>query len=262
MTHRKAYVGIEGKVAIVTGSSRGIGRATAIRLANEGAAVVINHPGNDEDAAKGAAAEIAAQGGRAAIVEADVSDSKQVERMIERTLSELGPPQILINNAGICPMHDFLDMPEELWDKVHAVNLKGAFLCSQAVARCLVERNLPGRFVFVSSVSAWVGGAAQTHYTPTKAGISSLMRSLAVALGPKMIQCNAVLPGAILTDINRELLAPGSELLAKFEPRLPLKRIGQPEDIAGVIAFLCSDDARYMTGSEVLVDGGMFVNLQ
>jgi L-rhamnose 1-dehydrogenase len=182
--------------------------------------------------------------------------------MVDRATEELGPIQILVNNAGICPFHDFLTMPEELWDRVQSVNLKGTFLCSQAVARVLVDRGLPGKIVSMSSISAWVGGSQQTHYTPTKAGVSSLMKSLAIVLGPHGINCNAVLPGAIYTDINRDEIPPGSEKRKTFEARIPLRRVGEPADIADVVAFLCSDDARYITGAEILVDGGMFVNLQ
>jgi L-rhamnose 1-dehydrogenase len=181
--------------------------------------------------------------------------------MIAEGQKKYGPIQILVNNAGICPMHDFLSMEEALFRRVQAVNVFGAFLCSQLVARDLVERKLPGKFVFVSSISAWVGGAMQTHYCPSKAAVSALMKSLAIVLGPSNINCNAVLPGAILTDINRSLLQPGQPLLAHLSSRIPLGRIGEASDIADVIAFLCSNESRYMNGSEVLIDGGMFVNL-
>lgn len=251
----------EGKVALVTGASRGIGRGIALRLAREGATVIVNHPGEEENA-QAVVREIADGGGRAVAMTADVAISAQVQGMVERATAEFGPIQMLVNNAGICPFHDFLTMPEEVWDRTHAVNLKGAFLCAQAVARVLVERALPGRIVSISSISAWVGGAQQTHYCPTKAGISALMKSLAIVLGPHGITCNAVLPGAILTDMNRGDLAEGSPKRTQFESRIPLRRVGEPADIADVVAFLCSDDARYMNGSEVLVDGGMFVNLQ
>jgi L-rhamnose 1-dehydrogenase len=254
-------VTLEGKIALVTGASRGIGRGTALRLAADGATVIVNHPGEEEHA-QSVVHAIEAAGGRAVAIEADVSSSAQVMAMIERTTSELGPIQILVNNAGICPFCDFFDITEDLWDRVHAVNLKGAFLCAQSVSRVLVERGLPGRFVFLSSISAWVGGAQQVHYCPTKAGVSALMRSLAIVLGPHGITCNAVLPGTIYTDINKDDVPPGSDKRAYFEGRIPLGRLGEPADIADVISFLCSDDSRYMNGAEVLVDGGMFVNLQ
>jgi len=251
----------DGTVALVTGASRGIGRDVALRLARDGATVVVNHPG-EEEYAQAVVREIVEGGGRAAAMNADVAASAEVRAMVERATAELGPIQILVNNAGICPFHDFLDMPEELWDRVHSVNLKGTFLCSQAVARMLVDRKLPGKIVSMSSISAWVGGSNQVHYCATKAGVSSLMKSLAIVLGPHGINCNAVLPGAILTDINRAVLQEGDPLSKRFKTRIPLGRVGQPADIADVVAFLCSDDARYMNGSEVLVDGGMYVDLQ
>jgi L-rhamnose 1-dehydrogenase len=192
---------------------------------------------------------------------ADVSDKSAVEAMIERVVSDLGGVDILVNNAGICPFHDFLTMPEELWDRVNDVNLKGAFLCSQAVANVMVKQGWGGRIISISSISALVGGGMQTHYTPTKAGVHSLMQSLAIVLGPHGITCNSVMPGAIATDINREDLAePGK--LEYFNTRIPLGRVGDPDDIAGPVVFLASDDARYVNGAGLLVDGGLFVNLQ
>jgi L-rhamnose 1-dehydrogenase len=247
--------------ALVTGASRGIGQATAIRLAKEGVKVIVNHPPGDESQAAAVVAEIRSAGGEATAIEADISESDAVHRMIAEGRKKYGAIQILVNNAGICPMHDFLTMEEALFRRVQDVNVFGAFLCSQLVARDLVERKLPGKFVFVSSISAWVGGAMQTHYCPSKAAISALMKSLAIVLGGYNINCNAVLPGAILTDINRSLLQPGQPLLEHLSSRIPLGRIGEATDIADVIAFLCSHESRYMNGSEVLVDGGMFVNL-
>ena len=248
--------------ALVTGASRGIGREVAIRLARRGVNVVVNFPPEDEEAAAEVVSVIAANGGQATAMAADVAYSDQVHEMVARAQKDIGPIQILVNNAGICPMHDFLSMDEELFQRVHDVNVFGAFLCSQLVARDLVDRNLPGRFVFLSSISAWVGGAQQSHYCPTKAAVSSLMKSLAIILGPSGINCNAVLPGVILTDINRSLLEPGQPLRDHLGSRIPLGRIGDPDDIADVVLFLCEEASRYMNGSEVLVDGGMFVNLQ
>ncbi|GIW03479.1 MAG: hypothetical protein KatS3mg059_0099 [Thermomicrobiales bacterium] len=161
--------------------------------------------GHDNRAdAEQVAAEIRAKGRRALAVQADVASKAQVEAMIETTVRELGGLDILVNNAGICPFHEFLTMPEELWDRVHAVNLKGAFLCSQAAAKVMIEQGRGGRIISISSISALVGGALQTHYTPTKAGVHSLMQSLAIVLGPHGITCNSVMPGAILTDINKD----------------------------------------------------------
>jgi L-rhamnose 1-dehydrogenase len=250
------------KNALVTGASRGIGRETALRLATNGIDVIVNHPPGDESEAAEVVAAIRASGARAHAIAADISQSDQVHHMVEEAQRELGPIQILVNNAGICPMQEFLTMEESLFKRVHDVNVFGAFLCSQLIARDLVKRQLPGRFVFTSSISAWVGGALQSHYCPTKAAVSALMKSLAIILGPSGINCNAVLPGVVMTDINRALLQPGDALREHFMKRIPLGRIGEPEDVADVIVFLCQDASRYLNGSEVLIDGGLFVNLQ
>ena len=192
---------------------------------------------------------------------ADVSSPDDVVRMFDHVAAELGGLDILVNNAGICPFHEFLDMPVELWDRVHAVNLRGAFLCSQQAARLMVAQGNGGRVISVSSISALVGGAQQTHYTPTKAGIHSLMQSMATSLGKYGITCNSVLPGAIATDINRDDWSDPAKV-AYLDSRIPLGRLGHPDDVAGPVVFLASDAARYVTGSALLVDGGLFVNLQ
>jgi len=247
-----------GKVALVTGGSRGIGRAISRRLARAGAAVAVNY---DQTVPTETLAEIAALGGRGLPVQADVADKGQVEAMIGAVVAAYGGLDILVNNAGICPFHDFLDMPEELWDRVQDVNLKGVFLCSQAAAKQMVAQGRGGRIVSVSSISALVGGAQQTHYTPTKAGIHSLMQSLAIVLGPHGITCNSVLPGTIATDINKDDLS-DPEKRAAMERRIPIGRLGEPDDISGPVAFLASEEARYVNGAALLVDGGLFVNLQ
>src|SRR5215207_6063006 len=173
---------LSGKVALVTGESRG-----------ENAADVVS--------------AIAASGGEAFAVAADVSVKAEVEAVIAETVATFGSLDILVNNAGICPFHEFLTMPEELWDRVQDVNLKGVFLCSQTAANQMIAQGNGGRIVSISSISAYVGGAMQTHYTPTKAGIHSFMQSLAIVLGPHGITCNSVLPGTIETDINKEDLS-------------------------------------------------------
>lgn len=249
----------EHSVVIVTGASRGIGRATALRLARDGFSVVVNHPGEPDHATE-VVQEATSAGGSAYAWDADVSDADAVSAMVDGVAAEIGAPRYLVANAGICPFADFFEIDEALWQRVHDVNLKGAFLCAQAVSKQLIKRQLTGRFVFVSSISAWVGGSRQVHYTPSKAGVSSLMRSLAVALAPHGISSNAVLPGVVATDLNRDDLTP--EKVAYFEQRVPLGRVGEPEDIADVVAFLLSDAARYVNGAELLVDGGLFVNLQ
>lgn len=249
------------KVAVVTGASRGIGRAVAIRLAQEGARVVVNHPGGEEDVARQVVDEIMLDGGHAVAVEADVADNGQVKNMIEKTLQHFERLDILVNNAGICPFVEWFDMTEEIWRRVQDVNLNGAFHCSQAASRVMRDQGQGGRIISISSISALVGGSFQTHYTPTKAGIRSLMQSLAIVLGPYGITCNSVLPGTILTDINRAYFdQPGQ--IQKDTGRIPVGRLGNPNDIAGVVAFLASEDASYINGADILVDGGLFVNLQ
>lgn len=168
---------------------------------------------------------------------------------------------MFVSNAGICPFHGFLDMPREVLERTLRVNLHGAWYMTQAAANQMVAQGHGGAIIAVSSISALVGGGMQTHYTPTKAGVHSLMQSCAIALGPKGIRCNSVLPGTIETDINREDLAdPGKR--AYMSGRIPLGRLGAPEDLAGPIVFLASDLAAYVTGAALLVDGGAFVNLQ
>lgn len=260
---------LQGARALVTGASRGIGRGIALGLAAAGADVAVNYHepaavefGHDNAAdAAAVVAEIEKLGRRAVAVRADVSSSADVGTMIDTVVGALGGLDILVNSAGICPFHDVLTMPEELWDRVHAVNLKGAFLCSQAAARVMVAAGNGGRIVSVSSISALVGGGQQAHYTPTKAGVHSLMQSMAIALGPHGITCNSVLPGAIATDINVEDWSDAGKR-AYLDNRIPLGRIGEPDDVAGPVVFLASPAARYVTGAGLLVDGGLFVNLQ
>jgi L-rhamnose 1-dehydrogenase len=204
---------------------------------------------------------IRAAGGSAIAVSADVAKADEVSALFQETLSAFGGVDILVNNAGICPFQDWWGMTEELWDRVHAVNLKGAYLCSHAASRIMRDQGRGGRIISLSSISALVGGSFQTHYTPTKAGVRSLMQSLAIVLGPYGITCNSILPGSILTDINRHHYA-DPEVRRRDESRIPLGRLGEPDDIAGVAAFLASDDARYINGADILVDGGLFVHLQ
>ncbi|MGD9713185.1 MAG: SDR family NAD(P)-dependent oxidoreductase [Thermomicrobiales bacterium] len=260
---------LTGKVAIVTGASRGIGRGIALRLAEAGATVVVNFHdpgvlelGRDNSAdAEEVVSSIAAAGGRAIAIEADISRPADVERLVRSSVDQFGGIDVLVNNAGICPFHEFLDMPLQLWQHVMDVNLTGAFLCSQAAARRMVEQNRGGRIISISSISASVGGSLQTHYTPTKAGIHSLMQSLAIVLGPHGITCNSVAPGGVATDINKDDFA-DPEKAARIRQRVPLGRAGTPDDIAGPVVFLASDSARYVNGASLLVDGGLFVNLQ
>ena len=244
----------------MTGASSGIGRAVALGCAREGAAVAINYL--DEDArANSLVADIEAIGGRAITVKGDVAEPETAEAFIAEAASAFGKVDVFVNNAGICPFHAFLDMPRETFERTMRVNLHGAYFMVQAAANRMVRQNSGGSIVAISSISALVGGEYQTHYTPTKAGVHSLMQSAAIALGKHGIRCNSVLPGTIPTEINREDLSDAKKRAA-MENRVPLGRLGQPEDIVGPVLFLASDMARYVTGAALLVDGGMFVNLQ
>ena len=258
---------LEGKRAIVTGGSRGIGRGISVELARQGANVVINyHRGSDarfahDTAADEVVAEIEALGRQAIAVEGNIGDPSASKSLVKASIEAFGGVDILASNAGICPFHSFLDMPPELLQQVVDVNLNGAFYITQAAANQMKDQGKGGAIVATSSISALVGGAMQTHYTPTKAGVHSLMQSAAIALGPFGIRCNSVMPGAIATDINKDDWS-DPEKRAYLDKRIPLGRFGTPQDVARVVAFLASDMAAYVTGASLLVDGGLFVNLQ
>jgi L-rhamnose 1-dehydrogenase len=251
---------LHDKVVLVTGASRGIGRATAIECARQGADVAIN-TFNDVGAAGEVLAAIEALGRQAINIEGDVADPATATDAVNAAVRELGRLDVLVSNAGICPFHAFLDMPVEVLRRTMDVNLNGAWFMAQAAARQMVAQGEGGAIVAISSISALVGGEMQTHYTPTKAGVHSLMQSTAIALGKHGIRCNSVMPGTIATDINKDDLA-DPDKRASMEKRIPLGRLGVPDDIASVVVFLASDMARYVTGASLLVDGGMFVNLQ
>ena len=250
---------LNGKVALVTGAARGIGRAIALRFGQEGARVAVVDLREDEG--QETVRLIEAAGSQAMFVRTDVSDQDQVQAMVDTVVKQWGTIHILVNNAGICPFEDFLEMSEALWDQVLDVNLKGYFLCSQAVAKVMVEQGVKGRIIAVSSISSEFGGSSQAHYCASKAGINLLVKSMAISLGPYGITCNAVLPGTVETDINREALADPA-VRDYWSERAPLGRLGQPDDIAGPVLFFASDDSDWCTGSMLVVDGGTSVNLQ
>jgi len=248
------------RTALVTGASRGIGAAIAVSLASDGYAIGINYL-SDRAAAGTVAAEVVEAGGTAALLQADMADGGQVTTMVEEALAELGHLDVVVLNAGICPFTPFFELTEEIWDRTHAVNLKGAFLTAQAAARAMVERGAGGRIIAISSISALVGGAEQAHYCSTKAGMAALMRSMAIALGPHGITCNAILPGPITTDANRNDLEQSGKT-EYFERRIPVGRIGDAVDVGDVVKLLVRDEARYINGAEIVVDGGLLINLQ
>lgn len=248
---------LEGKSVVVTGASRGIGRAIALGCARQGADVVVNYrsgPGGE------VVDEIRALGRRAVPAEADVADPETGERLVGTAVDAFGKLDVLVSNAGVCPFHAFLDMPGEVMRHTTEVNYFGTFYATQAAARQMVAQGHGGAIVAISSISALVGGEFQSHYTPTKAAMHSLMQSCAISLGPHGIRCNSVFVGTVKTDINKEDLT--EEKVAYFNKRIPLGRLGEPEDIVGPVVFLASDMANYVTGAGFLADGGMFVNLQ
>lgn len=247
------------KVVIITGAARGIGRAIALAFAREGARLVIADIRLEQ--AEDTAASARQSGAEAFSMHTDVSNPESVTRLIVETLKFYGGIDVLVNDAGICPFRDFLDMPVEIWDQVLDVNLRGVFLCSQAVARVMVDRGVHGRIINISSISAYVGGAQQAHYCASKAGINLLTASMAISLGPHGITCNAVLPGPIETDVNKEDLA-DLEKRQYFIRRTPLGRIGVPEDVTGPVLFFASNEAAWCTGSTLVVDGGILINFQ
>jgi L-rhamnose 1-dehydrogenase len=251
---------LEDKVVVITGASRGIGRATAIECARQGANVAIN-AWRDAEMAAEVVAEIEHLGRRAIVVDDDVADPAAAPRFIQAAVAAFGRIDVLVSNAGICPFHSFLDMPADLLKRTTEVNLLGSYYMVQAAARRMTEQGQGGAIVAISSISALVGGEMQTHYTPTKAGVHSLMQSCAIALGRHGIRCNSVMPGTVATDINKDDLA-DPDKRHSMEGRIPLGRLGRPDDIASVVVFLASDMARYVTGAAVLADGGLFVNLQ
>lgn len=251
---------LQGKTVLITGASAGIGRAVAVGAARHGANVGINYVG-DCAGADSAVEAINQLGQRAIAVSGDVADPATAAHFIDRAVEAFGKVDVLVSNAGICPFHSFLDMPVEVFERTMQVNLHGAYFMVQAAANQMVRQRHGGSIVAVSSISALVGGEYQTHYTPTKAGLHSLMQSTAIALGKHGIRCNSVLPGTILTDINSDDLSDAKKR-AHMEGRVPLGRLGRPEDLVGPVVFLASDLAQYVTGAALLVDGGAFVNLQ
>ncbi len=251
---------LAGQRLLVTGASRGIGRATALECARHGADIGLNVL-NDPEATASLVGEIEALGRKVMVFDGDVADPDSARGFIAAAVAALGGVDAFVSNAGICPFHSFLDMPPETLRRTVDVNLMGAFYMCQAAANQMVRQGTGGSIIAVSSISALVGGEMQTHYTPTKAGVHSLMQSIAIPLGKHGIRANSVMPGTILTDINKDDLADTAKRIY-MENRIPLGRLGRPEDIAKVVVFLASDLAGYVTGASVLADGGMFVNLQ
>ena len=244
-------IDLSGKVALITGASRGIGRQTALTLAGAGAAVVLTSRG---DAAAAVAAEIGATGGQALGIAADVADASAVHRVIEDTLARFGRLDILVNNAGITRDQLLLRMKRDDWDAVVATNLTGTFLCTQSVLKTMLKQR-SGRIISISSVVGQSGNPGQTNYAATKAGIIGFSKALAREVASRSITVNVVAPGLIDTDMTRDI---SQDAQANWASAIPLGRLGTPEDVAAAVCFLASDAAGYITGQVLAVNGGMY----
>lgn len=263
---------LQGKVALITGGTTGIGRAIGLEYLRQGAFVAINHLDDSTShsqfrSLQQEARETQPQAQAEALlsVPGDISKHETATDLMQKTVAKFGRLDILVSNAGVCKFEDFLAVTPELLDKSISTNLSGAFYAVQAAARQMVSQHdaavergetpTGGSIIGISSISALVGGAQQTHYTPTKAGILSLMQSCACALGKYGIRCNALLPGTIRTQMNEEDLK-DEEKARYMRQRTPLGRIGQTGDLAGPAVFLASEMSKFVTGSQMLVDGG------
>ena len=249
---------LTGKIAVVTGSGSGIGQAIAARLAQDGATLIVDYVTHPEEA-QGTVDKIVSAGGKAIMLQADVTSLTDTARLIDDAWQQLGGCDILVNNAGIEKSANFVDVTEADFDSVMDVNFKGAFFLTQAFVRKLVAARRPGRVINISSVHEDMVFPHFSTYCASKGAMRMLMRDLCVELGPLGITVNNIAPGAINTPINASLLADKPKLDALLA-NIPLGRLGKPEEVAGVAAFLASDDGAYVTGSTYFLDGGLIRN--
>lgn len=246
----------EGKTVLVTGAQRGIGRAVALRFAHEGADVALNFL-DDQPAAEAGAAQITALGRRCCVIQGDIAKPEEVRRLVATVERELGPIDVLVNNAGIFPRAPFLELTEETWDAVLDTNLKGTFVCAQEVTRRMVAAQRPGVVINLASGAPYRGSLRATAYMASKLGIVGLTRGMARELAPYRIRVNAIAPGVTNTAMPR--LGNTEEGLAALARQMPTGRIAEPEDIADVIVFLATDDARHIIGQLIHVNGGDYL---
>ncbi|MBU1404158.1 MAG: 3-oxoacyl-[acyl-carrier-protein] reductase [Proteobacteria bacterium] len=245
---------LSGKIAVVTGGSRGIGRAICQRLAALGATVIVNYVSNPA-AAEETVASIQNAGGKAEAVQFNVATSEEIEAAFKKILDAHGRVDILVNNAGITRDGLLMKMKDEQWDEVLNTNLKGVFLCTKAVSRGMMKQRW-GRIINITSVIGFAGNAGQANYAAAKAGIVGFTKSVAKELASRGITVNGVAPGYIVTDMTKDL---SEEVTNTIKNEIPMGVLGEAEDIAGAVAYLASDDARYVTGQFIHVNGGMFM---
>ena len=241
------------RVAIVTGSARGIGREIALKLAEVGADIVVNDIEAATEPLEQVAKEIKALNRQSLAITADVSSSEDVNRLIETTVKEMGKVDILVNNAGVTRDNLLMKMSDEEWDTVMNIDLKSAFLCTRAVIRHML-RQRSGRIISIASVVGMIGNAGQANYSSAKAGIIGFTKSIAKEVGSRGITVNAIAPGYIQTKMTEQLSEEQTQEMLKH---IPLASLGTPRDVAEAVAFLASDEARYITGHVLNVDGGM-----
>ncbi|MER2048848.1 MAG: 3-oxoacyl-[acyl-carrier-protein] reductase [Solibacillus sp.] len=245
-------MGLTGKCAVVTGASRGIGRAIALQLASEGAKVVVNYSGSEQKAQE-VVEEIKANGGEAIAVQANVADTDSVQNLMKTALDTYGSIDILVNNAGITRDNLLMRMKDDEWDDVINTNLKGVFLCTKAVTRQMMKQRA-GRIINISSIVGVAGNAGQANYVAAKAGVIGLTKTTAQELASRNILVNAIAPGFITTEMTEGLPEDIKEGMLK---QIPLAKLGQPEDIAKAVVFFASDSSNYITGQTLQIDGGM-----
>ena len=248
---------LEGKVAVVTGASKGIGQSIAIALAREGTNVVVNYRG-DEEGARATLAEIESHGRRGLIVQADVAKLEECERLIAQAVDHFGRLDIQVNNAAVAEIHPVLEMDADTWHRILATNLDHYLFCSQLAAKQMVKQGQGGRIINISSISRYMVLSGMSAYCAAKGGIYGLTRVMAIELAPHRISVNSIAPGAIETPLNIPFYTP--PVRRRYAERIPWAGIGKPEWIGNVAVFLASDLSEYITGQEIVSDGGFSIN--